>query len=960
MRERMLAIMILSGLCLTQTEAMEADITVGSAAATIKQKPEISMTLIPPSPVTDKIELDIRGAVRNTSGAAMKFDVAFYLDDEKAGKPLYRASLDVAAHAVEGLKFRWPTSQNAGKHRLVMIAKAGGKELRSEQPIEILASDIRSNRRLGGAWVDIYHHNLKEGVPFNDELAKMTEQNWRELVRAMHNTEQDILVISMTFQNIIPRKQHKIETEGYPGKAYYPSKLFPGRMPIATHDPLEVIFDEADKLGMHVMPGVGCYAWHDYSRGSLEWHKKVAREIWDLYGHHPSFYGWYICEEAKGSLGDAEERKEIVEYFKEFTPFAHGLAPDRPVMLAPNCFWVSGAEETYKQLLPNLDIICPFGFHRMRGSLTGEQTAVLLQSLCDEAGCHLWMDLESFVFRNGVELYPRPIDGFVSDFTRFPNFEKTLHYQFPGLMSSPEMTRKPGGAATVELYEDYRRYLRRCALTPSAPSTIIKPIRGTWINLFHEDIRNKFTYREGVDMTSPELWRMKIKEMHDMGVEYLVFYSVAFEGKAMYESGFLAHAYPSGQESPVSVIMKAADDHKMKVFMSCGWARDAASDGSHPEAFETQSKIMHEVAAQFGKHPSFYGWYFPSEFPIAPTISDAFIDSVNKRSAEARKLTPNAKIMTSPYHPFKAKVDDRYVSQLSKMDVDIIAYQDGVGSATDIRKKMGGAHLLAGNGNTFADLRWAHKQVPRIALWANAETFTWESTPFKHWLPLVPAAFPRILSQMASASPHVDETISWIVQGMFEKPASPMPTGQPVWSEKLAQDYMDYRAGKGRWPFLGASLTGNLTNEALGKPVTLTTPADPKYKTGHLTDGKFGVETIKDPPWLGFQNVDLKATIDLGESKAITSLAGRFLQHKPSGIQLPSRVEFSVSEDGKAFRNVAEVTLERWGNDGYDCWIDMAVTGDLKEQGRYVRVHAVNAGQWLFVDELLVNPGKTK
>ncbi len=111
-------------------------------------------------------------------------------------------------------------------------------------------------------------------------------------------------------------------------------------------------------------------------------------------------------------------------------------------------------------MLPHLDIICPFAFHRMPSDdLSGEEAATLMQSLCDAAGTHLWMDVESFVFRNGVELHPRAIEGLISDFRRFPNFEKTLHYQFPGLMSSPEMSLKPGGEASVKLYLDYKNWL---------------------------------------------------------------------------------------------------------------------------------------------------------------------------------------------------------------------------------------------------------------------------------------------------------------------------------------------------------------------------------------------------------------------------------------------------------------------------------------------------------------------
>ncbi len=136
------------------------------------------------------------------------------------------------------------------------------------------------------------------------------------------------------------------------------------------------------------------------------------------------------------------------------------MAPDKPVLLAPNCYHLRGAEEIYRQLLPHVDILSPFAFHRMpAGDLKGEEAATLLQSLCDAAGCHLWMDLETFVFKDGWALVPRPVGGLVSDVRRFPNFEKILCYQFPGLMSGPEMSRRPGGEPSVKLYLDYKRFL---------------------------------------------------------------------------------------------------------------------------------------------------------------------------------------------------------------------------------------------------------------------------------------------------------------------------------------------------------------------------------------------------------------------------------------------------------------------------------------------------------------------
>jgi hypothetical protein len=422
--------------------------------------PELSLTLVPPSPVTERITVDIRGALRNPEAEPRNVTATVYLDEERSDAILHRAALAVPARGVRGFSTRWPAAGRAGRHRIVLVVEAGDRKWRTVQPLEIRESTARSPGRLGGAWVDIHHHDPAEGKPFDADLDAMTDAQWRELVQAMRAVDQNVLVITMMFQNFTHRGRHKIETEGYTGKAYYPSRLFPGRMAVASPDPLEAILSEADRLGMHVLPGVGNYAFFDFGAGSLRWHKQVATELWERYGRHPSFYGWYVSEEKDGGLGNPEEREEIVAFFREFTSYVRTLAPDKPVMLAPNCFHLRGAEDTYRQLLPHLDILCPFGFHRMpAGDLRGEEAATLMQSLCDTAGCHLWMDLESFVFRNGSELHPRSIQGLVSDFSRFPNFETTLHYQFPGLMCSPGMSRKPGGEAAVRLYNDYRRFL---------------------------------------------------------------------------------------------------------------------------------------------------------------------------------------------------------------------------------------------------------------------------------------------------------------------------------------------------------------------------------------------------------------------------------------------------------------------------------------------------------------------
>ena len=93
------------------------------------------------------------------------------------------------------------------------------------------------------------------------------------------------------------------------------------------------------------------------------------------------------------------------------------------------------------------------------GDLSGKEAADLLQSLCDEAGTHLWFDLEAFLFNPDMSLYPRPIDEIVRDLNMFDNFEKILCYQFPGVFSDPDMSVQVGEDRTVRLFEDYRDYM---------------------------------------------------------------------------------------------------------------------------------------------------------------------------------------------------------------------------------------------------------------------------------------------------------------------------------------------------------------------------------------------------------------------------------------------------------------------------------------------------------------------
>ena len=436
---------------------------------TLRAENKVSLTLIPPGKITNKVDLDIRGGIVNESTVQQTYQVSLYWGKEKKDALLYETTVSIPAGKSETVKVVIPTKERVGKHKVIFKVADADKTYRKTKDIEIIESDIRSIQQISGAWAGIYHWSETEGKHWNQDIKKMTDDQWKELIRSMNKLEMNMVVIQEVFRNeeYVGKRTSTIDT--YTGKAFYPSKLYPGRMEITAEDPIEAILSEADKLGMNVLMGVGMFAWFDFTPESLEWHKRVVKELWDMYGHHESFYAFYVSEESGGGLDNWEQRPEmrkkrkddIVNFFKEFKAYCNGFAPSKPVMLATNSFEVPNGMDTYPALLEYLDILCPFGFARMpEGDLTGKEAADMLQKACDEAKSHLWFDLEVFLFNPDNSLYPRPVEEIIRDLNLFDNFEKILCYQFPGVFNDPKMSIRVGEARTIDLFNGYMKYLK--------------------------------------------------------------------------------------------------------------------------------------------------------------------------------------------------------------------------------------------------------------------------------------------------------------------------------------------------------------------------------------------------------------------------------------------------------------------------------------------------------------------
>ena len=471
----------------------------------------------------------------------------------------------------------------------------------------------------------------------------------------------------------------------------------------------------------------------------------------------------------------------------------------------------------------------------------------------------------------------------------------------------------------------------------------VKPITGTWINLAYKDVRNKYTNPQNFDNTDPELWKAKVRELSAMGIEYLVFMEVANEGKAYYPSKLMPWWYDNSKQSPIEAILDEAAKYNMKIFMSSGWAKDQDDNLLDPTIKERQLQIMEELATLYKDHKAFYGWYLPVEDCLCPIFAEHAVQSANALTEKAKTLTPGKKTLISPYGIGLSEFDNpEYEKQMAKLKVDIIAYQDEVGCVRD-------KFMLPRLKKTWQRLRDIHNRLD-IEMWANCETFTWEQGTNDRTSALIPAAYPRLLSQQVAASAvGIDKIISFMVCGIIENPKSTYQLGQPVWSNKVYNDYMDWKNQTEHWQLAEAALMKRIANGATAAMVFS------KANIKALLDGEIAEEDSKDARWVKFDKGYHEFVVDLHKKTHIKRTMLRLLNYNPEGIGIPLKVYLFTSLDGKEYNLTSIKDAPFFPNSKHDAWIECILFDGLSENIRYVKV-AFEAPQQVYIDEFFVNP----
>ena len=142
---------------------------------------------------------------------------------------------------------------------------------------------------------------------------------------------------------------------------------------------------------------------------------------------------------------------------------------------------------------------------------------------------------------------------------------------------------------------------------------------------------------------------------------------------------------------------------------------------------------------------------------------------------------------------------------------------------------------------------------------------------------------------------------------------------------------------------------------AKGCTVTYRQPfskAWPSQGATTLTDGVLGGWSYTDHKWQGLLK-DLDVVIDLGKVQPIHYVGATFMHLPGPGVYVPRSMMVEVSADGKNYESIG--TLWNDIDDKIPDLLFKTYSFTCNRQARYVRVHAVNGKEFIFVDEIIVN-----
>ena len=312
----------------------------------------------------------------------------------------------------------------------------------------------------------------------------------------------------------------------------------------------------------------------------------------------------------------------------------------------------------------------------------------------------------------------------------------------------------------------------------------MKPITGSFFEFDHHNRFEGKYYNESLWNFTEEQWRAKVREHKNLGFDTLILLCSALYNEVYFDFDEMPYAKHIKCKNAIEVFLDESEKQGLKVYLSAGYYGDwtlpeeATTDRNLVELAIRGMKRLNEL---YGHYSCIIGWYLPDEWEIKGHFDERFISYINEMAAVAHSFNPDYKVGIGPYGTNMTTPDEKYVEQLSRMDLDFIAYQDEVGVYKSTPEQTP-AYYKA--------LKEAHDKAGRAALWANVETFKFEGTRYQS--ALLPAEWDRVKKQIEAVSPYVEKVICYTVEGMMTEPGSISRAGHPETAEKLYSDYMNW------------------------------------------------------------------------------------------------------------------------------------------------------------------------
>ena len=307
---------------------------------------------------------------------------------------------------------------------------------------------------ISGSWFEFQHNGGQEAPNWNPYFRDFTPAQWEALLSDMAGIGMEYIVLMGSALD---------------NKTFYKSRHFES-YPLATEDPMQVMFDAADKLGLRIFVSNDFYGSWMYPE-KMFFDPEVRRrrelamaEIVERFGHHKSFYGWYWPNELDIF---PNYHDTFITYVNHCKKYADSLLAGKKTLIAPYGTFHLVADDNFCRQLDRLDVdFIAYQDEIGVRKANVEWTPVYFERLKvahDKVGkAKLWADMEIFQFEGPIyrtPLHPAPIERVIKQLEGISPFvERVLIYQYPGIMSKPGTKARIATPEATRLYSEYNAY----------------------------------------------------------------------------------------------------------------------------------------------------------------------------------------------------------------------------------------------------------------------------------------------------------------------------------------------------------------------------------------------------------------------------------------------------------------------------------------------------------------------